>query len=121
MDKEKRIRGFMGKTARKLEAQPREVVAIHKHYEIVNEDEEVLVEAETLVELSKITGISVRTLTNRFIKVIKGFENCLVYEVLYPIYDNDTIYDITDTEKDRLRYFKKNKKLQKLLDVYEGV
>lgn len=110
-----RIRGFMGKTKPK----PIEVVGIHKHYEIMNEDGEVLAEAETLKELSSITGISVRTLTNRYIKVIKGFENCLVYEVLYPIYDNDTIYDITPTEVDRLKYFKKTGKLQELLDVYE--
>ena len=117
MDKGKRVRGFMGKTKPK----PIEVVGIHKHYEIMNEDGEVLAEAETLKELSSITGISIRTLTNRYIKRINGYADCMVYEVLYPIYDNDTIYDITPTEVDRLKYFKKTGKLQKLLDVYEGL
>lgn len=111
----KRIRGFMGKTKPK----PIEVVGIHKHYEIMNEDGEVLASAETLKDLSSITGISIRTLTNRFIKRINGYANCEVLEVLYPIYDDDTIYDITETEKVRLSYFKKTKRLQALLDSYE--
>lgn len=116
MTKKKRIRGFMGKTKPK----PIEVVGIHKHYEIMNDDGEVLAEAETLKDLSSITGVSIRTLTNRFIKRINGYENCEVLEVLYPIYDDDTIYDITDTEKTRLSYFKKTKRLQALIDTYEG-
>lgn len=111
MDKEKRIRGFMGKTKPKV----RKAVAIHKHYEIINESDEVVAQADTLTELSRITGVSVRTLTNRFIKYAKGLDMCEVVEVLYPIYDDDTIYDITPTEVDRLAYFKKTGKLEALL------
>jgi len=89
-------------------------IGIHKHYEILDSDDNVIFEAPTIKALVELSGYSDKALRNGVIKR----KDWVVVKVEYIIFEEDEIYDVTETERSRLsrtlKQWEKERKLARL-------
>jgi len=90
-------------------------IGIHKHYELVDENDVVIYEAPTIKALAQVSGFSDKAVRRGILKR----NNWVVIKVEYIIFDEDEIHDVTETERSRLKrvleQWKKEHKLRKAL------